>query len=216
MKNKLLYIGNIPERKILAGGDALNARNIAIIKQIKDETNIDFIALNGTKTPGKKLWGYLLFNTPSFSGGDIKRIAQQVTAGSYKSVFFDASWYGKIVRKIKKQHPGIKIIAHYHNIETFFIKSQITLPIAKLLHMICVLPVVWYNECLTAKYANVNIVLNRREEKLFQKYFHKTPEVIMPISYEDRFDLLKSTNISAEKNILFVGSDFFPNVTGIK
>jgi hypothetical protein len=214
--SKLLYIGNIPEGSILAGGDALNARNIAIIEQIKGKENVDFITPEGTKTLREKLRNYLLFNTPLYSGSDTERIAQQASAGKYSAVFLDASLYGKIVRKIKKLHPEIKILAHYHNIETFFIKSQMKLPVTKIFHHASLLPAVWYNEYLTAKYADVNIVLNRREEKLLWKYYRKKNPVIMPISYEDRFNALKSKDISIEKNILFVGSDSFPNVEGIK
>ena len=70
------------------------------------------------------------------------------------------------------------------------------------------------NERKTAKYADVNIVLNEREEKLFQKYYHKSPEMLLPIILPT--PKLSSRVDSDKCNILFVGGYYYPNVNGFR
>jgi hypothetical protein len=212
---KILYIGTLPNDTILAGGDALNRRNLSLIQQIKGEENVAVIDLPYVKSGWKKLLRSLCFNLSTFAGKNRRQILQELKGGEYGAVFFATSLYGKAVRAVKKKYPEVKLIAHYHNIERFLYKGLLMkskTPVKSLLLFM----VAGYNERLTAKYADIHIVLNERDAALFEQQYRKKPDLLLPVSYEDKFDEAAGKAVTPDKNVLFVGSDFLPNVLGIK
>ena len=132
------------------------------------------------------------------------------TGENVELFFLDDSIYGNAIRIIKKYCPEVKVASFYHDIKRYLAvewakKNPKSIPVQISLVS---------NERKTARYADVNIVLNKREEKLFQKYYHKSPEMLLPIILPTP---KLSSRIDSDKcNILFVGGYYYPNVNGFR
>lgn len=149
-------------------------------------------------------------NTGKINPEIIDRIISTIKENDVDLLFVDDSIYGNAIKIIKKHCPEIKVAAFYHDIKRYLAiewikKNPKSIPIQASLIT---------NERKTAKYADVNIVLNSREAKLFEKYYHKQPEMLLPIILPTP---KLSNRVGSNKcNILFVGGYYYPNVNGFK
>ena len=152
----------------------------------------------------------LIGNTGKINAKIIKEIIETINRQGIELLFVDDSIYGNAVKIVKKKCPHIKVAAFYHDIKRYLAiewakKNPKTIPVQ--LSLIA-------NERKNARYADVNIVLNEREKNLFEKYYHKAPEMTLPIILPT--PEIKKTNSFGKCKILFVGGYYYPNVNGFK
>lgn len=123
---------------------------------------------------------------------------------------------GRWVHLFKKKKPELKILLIPHNLEKQYYMKRVK---QEGIHL---LPLWWgvvRSEKHTVRSADWMSVLNQRDKKSFEKIYHRTPDVILPISFADHFDQARADQSSgdlAEKTLLFVGSLFAPNLDGVQ
>ena len=208
-----------------SGAQSLARTHVKALYQAFGKENVIVFALVGTENVEEqkdirvkkienrlpaRLINLLKGNTGKINSKIISEIIDTVNEESIELIFFDDSIYGNAIKIIKKYCPKVKIVAFYHDVKRYLAiewakKNPKSIPVQ--LSLIT-------NERKTAKYADVNIVLNEREEKLFQKYYHKSPEMLLPIILPT--PKLSSRVDSDKCNILFVGGYYYPNVNGFR
>ena len=208
-----------------SGAQSLARTHVKALYQAFGKENVIVFALVGTENVAEqkdihvkkidnrlpaRLINLLKGITGKINSKIISEIIDTVNEESIELIFFDDSIYGNAIKIIKKYCPKVKIVAFYHDAKRYLAiewakKNPKSIPVQ--LSLIT-------NERKTAKYADVNIVLNEREEKLFQKYYHKSPEMLLPIILPT--PKLSSRVDSDKCNILFVGGYYYPNVNGFR
>ena len=74
-----------------------------------------------------------------------------------------------------------------------------------------------YNEKQTIKYSSHNIVLNERDANLMLNIYRVESDFSLPASYKDVFEQSKVKLLPNDSlKILFVGTSFFGNISGIE
>ena len=204
----VLYIGN-ETQKIQGGADLVNKRNLAFIRSVYGKDNVDVVALPRDISFQDKIRWYLGGLNPNIENEILEKLSKK----SYNQVFVSNSSIGRITKKIKKKFGDeIKIISFFHNAEiqyaVEFIKS-------KGFKKIPFLFATYFNEAKSVKYSDVSIVLNKRDAHLIKKYYNRDVEGIIPVSLPDQFDKNRVFVKNANAAYLFVGSAFFPNVSGV-
>lgn len=126
-------------------------------------------------------------------------------------IYLDTSKLGKLSKRMKERYK-YKVVCFFHNVE-----SDYSLNFVKNRGKQYILSY-WAslkNEKDVIKYADKLICLTKRDSERIKNLYGRTPEFIVPISFEDRYDS-KKVNIDLKKGLLFVGSLFPPNFDGIK
>jgi hypothetical protein len=209
----ILYIGeNIQTTK--TGGDVINKRNIDVLRRITN--NIYFIEPirrnNILSIIKDALRGYAGFLTPKIK----THVCETVKNSNIDIVFLSSSRIGRLSRDIKKIKPNIKIITFAHNVEKHYTQEE--LEIKKSLKNYMAAIVLPYNEKIATQYSDYIIVLNQRDKNLLLKLYNRDANLILPTSFNDLYD--KNYIITKSElepiQFLFVGSNFFPNIYGIK
>lgn len=129
-------------------------------------------------------------------------------------VFIDSTSYGALVKDINTI--GFKTICFAHNVDTVLCRQELSsrTPLISVPKLVST----YLNEKRTMKYADKIISLNKRDSQGFDRLFGRPADFILPIT----FDIRPEKNITSEASdnrdpyFLFVGSNFFPNVEGIK
>ncbi len=128
-------------------------------------------------------------------------------------VFVESSSNGSIFQNLKKI--GVKSICFAHNVDTNLSKAELTsrLPLIAIPKYI----LTRINEKRTAKYTDTLICLTQRDSEGFKNTFGRKADYIFPITFPlKQLSEILPTHESSIPHFLFVGSDFFPNVEGIK
>lgn len=153
----------------------------------------------------------LIGNTGKINSKIINELVDTVNSQKIELLFIDDSIYGNAIKRVKKMCPYVKVAAFYHDIKRYLAiqwakQNPKTIPVQMSLIR---------NEKMTARFADVNIVLNEREESLFEKYYHKKPEMLLPIILPT--PSTKQIDYTTDCcYILFVGGYYYPNVNGFK
>lgn len=122
-------------------------------------------------------------------------------------LYMDSSLLGKILYSVKT----VKTIVFFHNVEKNYAKNIV-------LHRgLQFLPVYWassYNEKKAISKADKIICLNERDANLLFKTYKRSADLILPITFTDCLKIDRRKKIY-NKKLLFIGSDFPPNLDGI-
>lgn len=141
---------------------------------------------------------------------DENNILSLIKDNNIPYVFIDYSANGKLVKLIKKKTEA-KVISFFHNCELSIAFQQI---ISNEIWGIFRLYSCYLGEKLTCKYADYIIGLNYRDDKIIDKFYHRHFNIIIPISLFDKYSKTKCNGIKVD--VLFIGSNFYPNLHGIK
>lgn len=208
--SNLLYIGYLSD-KASSGADVVNLNNIEVLKSLYKSSFFEE-GLDNTD-----FWDKILLYTGGLSRKCRQRILISIETNNIDVVFLSSSLLGKLAKVVKRKYPNIRIISFYHNVERQYAAEQLKVSgLSKFATYI----LLTYNEKLSSKYSDYNILLNNRDRLLFQRYYKRDADLIIPIFFKDVFDvktLQISKYIYSSKPIaLFVGSSFFANVEGMK
>ena len=130
-------------------------------------------------------------------------------------VFFSHSLYGFLIRRLKKNYPTVRISTFFHNEEyDFYLKiwKRSSKNLGKFVNLISY----YIHEKLASLYSDDIIMLNKRDETIFQKYFGKRESCILPFTLPDRCKDIKIVHQTNRLKLLFVGTYFYGNVEGVK
>ncbi|MDD4849647.1 MAG: glycosyltransferase [Gemmiger sp.] len=135
----------------------------------------------------------------------IKKIMQQIKPDI---LYLEGSIYGRIASA--KCAPCT--ILFLQNIEKSYAKNKVK---NKGLQY---LPAYWasaFNEKISVAQADKIICLNSRDAALLEKEYSRKPDMLLPITFADTFDVARTGECSTEKKLLFVGSLFAPNLDSV-
>ena len=127
-------------------------------------------------------------------------------------VVFERSMFGSLVSKLKKKS-NCKVGVFIHNIEKQYFKN-------KLLHRgaVYLLPYlcVKHSESTMLKKTDYIMTLTERDSRLLREEYGVSGNIVLPMSFQDRYDDTRSIQKKDGKNLLFIGTMFPPNYDGVK
>ena len=138
-----------------------------------------------------------------------KKILEYIETISPDVVYFDASIFGKIVKKIQGRY---KTVVFFHNVETSYAAHRLKREGIKLLPMYIS---TIYNEKLAIKYADKIVGINTRDTKKIEKTYGRKVDALIPVGFHDSY-CAEEVKRKKDKNLIFVGSYFGPNYDGVK
>jgi hypothetical protein len=124
-------------------------------------------------------------------------------------VWLESSQYGMLAKVIKKKYPSKKIITFLHNCEYEYAKHEYP-------HNLVRQYVIKKNEEWACKYSDKIIAMNERDKFLIQRIYNRTVDAIIPVSFSDKFIDFSKEKIPGTPMALFLGSNFYANIHGIK
>lgn len=209
---KILFIGKNYKDGLVNGGNEVTKRNIEILSNF---FNVEEVLLEYKVSALKKLKDTLFLNSLSFNKEIKIKIENLIKHNEIKEVWIDNSLYGSVAKFIKSIDSKIKVITFFHNIEYLYFKDKIKV---EGIQNTIMLPYSYVNEKRSLKFSDKIIVLNSRDNKILKKIYSKKADLILPLTLKDKYDKEKIKNIKNNKKprALFVGSNFFANVDGIK
>lgn len=203
----ILYVGRSP-LKITGGADAVNQRNYNILSELYGNSFYSYFLEKERNNFWEKLNGYFA----GFSSNDEIKIIEIIKKHKIDIVFVSQSFYGYLCKKIKNIFPNVKIIVFFHNIEKKFAYESIKVYGFKKIpfYLMC-----FYQENLAIKNSEFYITLNERDSNLLESEYGRKSNLQLPVSYQDKFEFHKTEFRMNSDFYLFVGTDFFGNITGV-
>lgn len=163
----------------------------------------------------EKVQAVLQGYTPNLCSRVVDIILRIIEEKNINVVYIDNSISGNLIKKFKRYFPKIKVIAFFHDIQTIKMKEEKSHSLFRKL----ILPIYYYNEKQTVRYADKKIVLNQRDANLYYDIFGVHPDSIAPICVEvpeGANNSVRMHNEGQELTLLFVGADYGPNVSGMR
>lgn len=170
-------------------------------------------------TPNKmEMAKNVLSGCPKWVSTDIfDKIVDYIKGADVDFVFLGFSTYEYLIKKIKKE-TGLPVFVMYQGVTPNTKKSRLVG--ASLFEKIKTYPsyqMVLKRERTNAMLADCNIVHNKRERDAFYHYYKKEPDMYLPVFITDKFSDEKGKNPGySEFSLLFIGSNFRPNLSGLK
>lgn len=140
-------------------------------------------------------------------------LIRRLLTKKFDFVFIDHSLYGKLAGLIKRASPSTFVITHFHNVESEYALSAIKAPFLfkKILSHSA-----FINERAAFIYSNFTICLSRNDKETLRAIYKKDVSEVIPLSMNISNDTDQLLHVSDSKYILFCGSNFLPNITGLK
>ena len=226
MDKKLIYISDFPLDSKSGHGNMIRM-HFKILQSIFQENMYSFVIEGDEKVDGSDHNYYYPVNSnkgkvlavlkgyPAYLSSKMEQdILSKIRNNDFSYVFIENSISGNLLKKIKKQNPKIKIISYFPDIEADLMRQQ--LKQSKPYRRVS-LKMMIHNEKITAEYADKQIILNDRDEVLYEKYYGKKPTDKIPCIVEDNSRQVeqKKHDKTTVLDLLFVGVDYYPNVYGI-
>lgn len=228
---KLLYISEYLVYDKPSGAKSLAHNHLNTIRELLDEDSVFTIALIWNKkwkeddayicmrafhNFPERIRNLIQLNSPVLNNTINEEIVTLIKTKNIDTVLLNNSYFGKLIKRIKKECPNVKVYAFYHGVQlyTWLIKIKNNPKLALSLPQVFVYAL---NEYWTTKYADKNILLNERDNTKLMKYYHKKADLYLPAYFSDKkIDLHATLQLETDFSILFVGGYFWPNVLGIK
>ena len=210
-KKKILFISNKVNKDQIGGRKNLTNLNEKVLRSIFRKNFFTFKLEKKKIISIKKIIFALIGNIDGVDDEKIKKIRNLIIKKQITHVFIDGSNLGKISRKISDK--SIKIVTFCHNVETnfFFQKLKTSFNLRNLY----ILFINVLSEFQSVYFSNYLIYLNNRDKYMMEKYFYKKKSFIVPLCIDDNFKKYRNF-INKNKFLLFVGSNFFGNVSGLE
>lgn len=207
--NKVLFIVGNELNKESFGGSIVSARNLNAIYNYFGKTNVDVYSIQSKSGLLQKTINRLYFRFSYLTKIHEKEILDRID--KYTLVFIDSSSYGKLAKFIKQKNPQIKIAVFFHNVEYDYAIQEKKYFIQRFL----ISKIAFKNELWTCKYSDAIIALNSRDAQRIEKLYKRKADKIIPISLQNRQIEFSEEKIGSHLTALFVGSNFFANISGI-
>ena len=234
-KMKAVFISQAVLNKNNGGGQFVRSLT-GLLKRVVGADNLTIISLpdqNDTSkhsrvennliifeaAPNKlQMFKNLLDGCPKWVDRNIfDKTVEIIKKGNYDFVFLGFSTYEYLIKKIKKE-TSLPVFVMYQGITPNTKKSRLNG--ASLLQRAVSYPsyrMVLKRERVNAELADCNIVHNKRERDAYYYYYKKEPELYLPVFIADKFSENKGENPGYEGfSLLFIGSNFGPNLSGLK
>lgn len=128
-------------------------------------------------------------------------------------IWLDGSLYGDLAKSIKEKYPRKKIITFFHNIESDFYndvfgsRGRLYKPLISSVNR---------SENLAVQYSDVIITLTNSDSSRLLSKFQRSADFILPVFFIDKANVKsRSTQSKFDEYLLFIGSDFPPNIEAL-
>lgn len=183
-------------------------------KSLKEKNFIHY----SYRPSGKQKIKNMLDGCPRYVNKDIfDDIVRVIKDGSYDFVFLGFSTYKYLIEKVKRE-TELPVFVMYQGIapNTKKAKLKYATRLGKLKTLLSYKTVL-ERERTNANLADCNIVHNQRERRVFKHYYHKEPDLFLPVFIADKFSDDRGENPGYDGfSLLFLGSNFGPNLSGLK
>ena len=143
-----------------------------------------------------------------------KKIIKFIKLYSPQIIFLDTTLLGRLFLKLSSRVQPFKKIVFMHNVEFNYAYNKVKN------EGFLYYPSFWassYNEKIAIAQADLLISLNTRDAIETQKIYERKADILWPITFQDNFDSQKAnTSIIKNNELLFVGSNFAPNIHGLR
>jgi len=220
-RGKLLFVTpNLGADNKYFGGYVVSERNYSVLTELTD-VDIEPLKVYKKERGIAQIWNLLsvlarmlFLYSSGLSGKRVREILRTLEKGGYDTVFVDNSLCGKLVKRIKKEFPGIRVISFFHNVEFKFIYAEFT---TGRLEQLPRLITAYVNESLTAKYSDICIALTNKEKEMIREVYKRDAEMVIEVSLRSKDVKNDNSPFNAgHPTYLFVGSHFFANAQGIE
>lgn len=182
------------------GGAKCSIRNYEALKKYADVEVLTIQKKSDMASAVSILQGYF----PPVAKNDLKTVEKKLEHGLYDLVFFDGSYFGSIVKYVKKR--GIRTITFFHNCEYDYL--DVRLGSGKSLKKTVYRPLITKQERLAAEESDCNIVLTGRDAKRIRTLYGVGEPCIIPMSLPDVYPGEGETEVKkniSEKTCLLFG-----------
>lgn len=215
--NKILYIA--PQINNASGGKLVSQRNKHLLRLLVGEENFfTFEIKRKSRNPIKMLFNDIKEkNFYGLNTTDKKEIIKCIIKNNISIVFLDSSNLGGLISLIQKKCKNVKIITFFHNVEIDF--SRISIQLSRRWHLYYRIWLSKYNESQAIHLSDITICLNERDANRLYEEYGKNPDFIIPVTLDSKIKEIlinQPKNIHNPPNMLFFGSNFPPNIEGIK
>ncbi len=211
----VIYISNNLNSSA-SGAGAVSFSNLLIVKEVAGnchEVRVEKLIQQKTGISIFSRIATLFFSLLGFSGGlGPKRMRDILNMQEVKNcdcIWLDSSLYGRLVKQIKNAYPSKKVITFFHNVEFDFMRvlaknrGFLFYPILK---SSC------YNEMLAVKYSDYILTLTNEDSIKLNELYGRAADLVLPVSFDSTVGEVGCLS----SDLLFVGSDFPPNVEALK
>ncbi len=196
------------------GGVSLTSSNLRSLESFCDATVVDLFPRQDNLF--RKMLRFL-FCYLNYSGGlsPLKkaRLFAVIDFKKLDAVFLDSSLYGRLAKDIKESYPQIPVITHFHNIEQKYPNESQSAPgftrraltrSAK------------FNEQIAVDFSDSLICLSEKDGAELFALYGKAATSLLPITLASGKEHPKNNLVGDRPVLLFCGSNFAPNVEGLK
>lgn len=174
-----------------------------------------YIAFGKPNGRAEKMRRWIEGNPIFISNNIIDELIRIIRSYSIKDVVIEDSFFGNFARKVKKYDSTIRIISFLHDIGADLFPNAIkssSLP-NKIEFRTRI-----KQERIQMQYSDINIVFCKRDAELFNKYYGRYPDQIIPLAVSQIPVIHTKDQISSgeKKELLFVGNRYTPNIDGIR
>lgn len=165
----------------------------------------------------EKISNIILRRDPLIGKNVEEELIQCIRENNIEIVLLFRSTQGVFIDMIRRFFPVLPVVTVFHDIYPDVIKNRKRENLFKYFsrwpqYFACA-----KSEQYAVEHSSARIVFNERERKSYLKYYHKEPELILPIIWKDAFDpALVDSTVGEKLYLLFVGQYFGPNVNGLR
>lgn len=198
-----------------------NVITLDVMQKKESFEETEYITYFEAKNVIQKMIDLCLYDATFFSRHLERKIKTIILTNDIDVVFLARSGYGGIIKSIKKINNNIKFVTIFHDIFPDVLRQDINLYSAVSENKLVCRVFNFFQKCAedkSVRLSDISVVLNEREKRLYEKYYKKSPSLIIPIFCTDRYDGERADKVRSvyePLKILFVGTYFKPNVEGI-
>lgn len=207
------------------GGGQCNARNFRLLKEIYGQNNVFAACILDAPLPSDmphihyfpQNTSKLVRITSALTGLlECTRATQKAVLSLFEqvcctAVFMD-SLSGSWIPYFRKINPQVKFLLLAHNIDKKYYEYRVNREGKHLL------PIYWgvcRNEQAIVRNASWFATLSERDSHEFAKIYGRAADVVLPMSFADKFEPTRVKPPSRKRELLFLGSLFAANFDGV-
>jgi hypothetical protein len=170
------------------------------------------VPINCTKSRfATLLMNMMLFSASTLNLKGLFQLIHIIRDQRPNAIWFDSSCFGVIVAYVALFHPSIKTYVFFQNIE----KNMAAMEVKRNKVFILKYPSIWLSEYLSIRYAYQCLAITHQVQKEILISRPSTRCVSISIGRADEYPASHSSSPVNEPYVLFVGSDFPPNVEAL-
>ena len=140
-----------------------------------------------------------------------KQFLDDIKSKSPRLIWLDSSLFGRLISEIRLIAPSAKIVSYFHNSEIDLVKHRL---LNGALHYIPAWMATYSNELNSAKRADAVATITKCDGMRINRLYGRNNAYTLPVSLSLKEGIHSRWMNSNE--VLFVGSDFLPNIEGLR